>query len=88
MPCENEFILRARCRRQLGDRLQDHTLALVGAEERSAGEDPWSTLARSVQLPADADRATLAGAFRDRGDEDVAALIETARTAPGSGAGA
>jgi len=64
----------------------DSALALVGAGPLPGGEDPWPTLARSIELPDRTGPGVVAEALRDRGDVDVAALIDAARSHAGTGA--
>lgn len=64
----------------------DGALALVGVGRLPADEDPWLTLARSIELPDKTGPGVVAEAFRDRGDVDVAALIDSARSHAGTGA--
>lgn len=53
-------------------------LALVGAPEDTAVERATPALALSVDLPADAPPRRILRAFRDRGEDDVVALLEQA----------
>ncbi|CAM3078866.1 sigma factor-like helix-turn-helix DNA-binding protein [Tsukamurella hominis] len=63
-----------------GDPVRD-ALVLIGAGRRLRGDSARRAFARAVCLPEDSPLTTIIGAYRSRGDDDIAELLLTARTA-------
>jgi RNA polymerase sigma factor (sigma-70 family) len=54
-------------------------LALVGASPDLRAEDARRALSAAIRLPEDSPIVSIIGAYRDRGDSDIADLLTTAR---------
>ncbi|CAM3679258.1 sigma factor-like helix-turn-helix DNA-binding protein [Tsukamurella ocularis] len=62
-----------------GDPVRD-ALVLIGASRRLRGDAARRSFARAVCLPEDSPLATVIGAYRSRGDDDIAELLLAGRS--------
>ena len=53
----------------------DQALALVGATDQQSRSEPRITFARAAGLPDNSPAVSVIGAYRDRGDGDIADLL-------------
>jgi hypothetical protein len=57
----------------------EHALLLSGCADEAARQEPRAALAAAIGLPEDSPSASVIGAYRERGDGDIADLLLSAR---------